>query len=86
MLGASSDEINETGTAIEFGEKDGGVGLSFGVRNPLKTRPYDAAVATSLPQNSASIAAHPHFSFLIYIYSINHNRCCASQLIYLYMG
>jgi hypothetical protein len=61
VLGASSDEIDKTSTAIEFGKKDGGVGLSFSARNPLKARPDDAAVAASLPQNSASIAAHPHF-------------------------
>lgn len=37
MIGAGIDEINEAGTAVEFGEEESGVGLRLGGFDPLKT-------------------------------------------------
>jgi hypothetical protein len=82
LFGAGSNEIYKTSTAVEFGKKDSGVGLSLSAGNPPETRPDDTRVTTSLPQNSASIAAHPHFNE-----SQLHNRAtgAGADIIYIYI-
>lgn len=60
MLGASVDEVNEPGAAIELGKENGGVGLGFGVFDPLKAGSNGAAVAAAFPKDSATITTQPH--------------------------
>lgn len=38
-VGAGVDEVDEAGTAVEFGEEDGGVGLGLRGVDPMKARP-----------------------------------------------
>lgn len=60
MIGAGVDEIKEASAAIELGEKDSDIGLSFRASDPLQAR-LDAAVFTAaFAEDPASIAAHTH--------------------------
>jgi len=43
MRRAGIDEVEEAGSAVEFGEEEGGVGLRFRGFDPIKTR-SDAAI------------------------------------------
>ena len=58
---AGVDEVHEAGAAVELGEENSGIGLGLGAFNPLKTW-FDATVlAAAFPEDSASVATHPHF-------------------------
>lgn len=59
-LGAGVDEVDEAGAAVELGEEDGGIGLRLGTLDPQQAWADAAALAASLSQNSATVAAHPH--------------------------
>lgn len=63
MIGTGVEEVHEAGTAVEFGEEDGGVGLRFGGFDPLKTRPYATVFTAAFSKNSTSVTAHTHFLF-----------------------
>lgn len=60
MLRTGIDEVEKTGTAIEFGEEESGVGLRIRGFDPLKARSDRAAITATLAKNPAAIAAHPH--------------------------
>ena len=55
------DEVEEASTAIELGEKEGGISLGFGGLDPLKARSEGAILVTPFPKYSAPIAADLHF-------------------------
>lgn len=62
MLGASVDKVGESCAAVELGKEDGGVGLRFGALDPLQAGADGAPIAAAFPQDSTSIAAHPHLA------------------------
>lgn len=59
-MGGGGDEVEEAGAAVEFGEKNGGVGLSIGRGNPLKTRSNYTVIAATFAKDSTTIATHSH--------------------------
>jgi len=63
VIGTGVDEVHESSTAIELGEKDSCVSLRFRRFDPSQTRPYTTILTTPFPKNSASITAHPHLWF-----------------------
>lgn len=71
MVRTGVDEVHETGTAVELGKEDGGVGLGLGVLDPLKTRPDAAVLAAPLAEHPASVAAHPHPIGFFFFSSLN---------------
>ena len=62
MLRAGIDEVEKAGAAVELGEEDGGVGLGFRGFDPFKAGSDGAGLVTTFPEDSASIATHPHGS------------------------
>lgn len=48
MVRTGFDEVNETGSAIELGEEECGIGLGFCGFDPLKARSYCAILVTTL--------------------------------------
>ena len=52
------EEGHEAGAAEEFGDEDGGVGLSLRVLNPLNRLPQYAILIAAFSQNSTPVAAH----------------------------
>lgn len=60
MIGTGVDEVHESSTAIELGEKHGCVCLRFGRFDPSQTRSYATILTTPFSQDSASITAHSH--------------------------
>lgn len=61
MLRAGVDEVHEAGAAVELGEENSGIGLGLGAFDPLKAWLDATAVAAAFPEDSASVATHPHF-------------------------
>ena len=60
VLGGGGDEVEEAGATVEFGEKDGGVGLRIRGGDPLKTRSDNTVMAAAFAKDPAAIAAHSH--------------------------
>lgn len=58
--GGGGDEVDEAGAAVEFGEKEGGVGLGFRRRNPIEARAESAVFNAAFSEDSAPVAAHSH--------------------------
>lgn len=54
------DEVDETGSAIELGEEEGGIGLGVRGFDPLKTGSDGAALVAALAEDTAPITAEPH--------------------------
>lgn len=57
MGGPRIDEVDEAGAAVELGEEEGGVGLGFRGRNPLKAGPNGTIGATTFAEDSTTVAA-----------------------------
>jgi hypothetical protein len=60
VLRADIDEVEESCTAIRFGEEESGIGLGIRGLDPLKAGPNGAVIAAAFAKNPAAIAAHPH--------------------------
>jgi hypothetical protein len=81
VLGSGIDEIHEAGTAVELGEEDSGMSLSFGALDPLQARSNAAALATSFSQHSATIATHPHLCSTLVKLLLSSSRLFSGCLI-----
>lgn len=61
MGGAGIDEVDESGAAVEFSKKEGGVGLGFRGFDPFKTRSEGAVFSAAFAEDPATIAAHSNY-------------------------
>jgi len=60
MGGSVGEEVEEALTAIELGEKEGGVGLRVRATYPLKGGSNGALHRAPSPEHAATVAAQPH--------------------------
>jgi hypothetical protein len=60
LIGSVSKEVEQAGSAIEFGKEEGGVALRFRGLDPLKARPDDAVITTTFAKYTTPIATRFH--------------------------
>lgn len=60
MSGSGVDQVDKARAAVEFGQKEGGIGLRLGVSDPLEARSDGAVVGAAFAEDTAAVAADTH--------------------------